>query len=80
MDLYGTLKELHAERERILELIHAIEEVAGYYTPAAREKPARRRGRKSMGAAEREQVSERMKKYWALRRAEQEREDLAATG
>ena len=81
MDLNRTIQELHAERKRIIELIHAVEEVRGYYASRpTQEKTVRRRGRKSMAAAERRQVSERMKNYWAMRRRAQEEQSWAATG
>lgn len=81
MDLSRTIQELHAERKRIVELISAVEEVQRYYTSLPRQKEiVRGRGRKSMGAAERQRVSERMKKYWAGRRAAREGQSWAATG
>jgi hypothetical protein len=81
LDLTRTIQELHAERKRIIDLIHAVEEVRGYYTSRpAQGETVRRRGRKSMAAEERRQVSERMKKYWAIRRALQEEQSWAATG
>jgi hypothetical protein len=81
LDLSRTIQELHAERKRIIDLIRAVEQVRGYYAsrPAPRES-VRRRGRKSMDVAERLQVSERMKKYWAMRRSTEEQQDWAATG
>jgi hypothetical protein len=81
LDLSKTIQELHAERDRLVGLIRAVEEVQQYYTSLPRrEEKVSRRGRKSMGAAERRQVSERMKKYWALRREAEEGQELAATG
>ena len=69
MNLSRAIQELHAERKRIVELIQAVEAVQEHYTSQpTREKRVRRRGRKSMGQAERQQVSERMKRYWAARR------------
>jgi hypothetical protein len=81
LDLARTIQELHAERKRIIDLIHAVEAMRGYYTARpTREETVRRRGRKSMGAAERRQVSERMKKYWAMRRAAGKEQSWAASG
>jgi hypothetical protein len=67
MDLQRTLQELYAEREKLERAIASLEELqrTGSVPPAA--PGGKRRGRKSMGAAEREQVSARMKKYWASR-------------
>jgi hypothetical protein len=72
MDLYRIIRELVTERDRVMQLIRSLEEHSG----AARSGPrtmAKRRGRKSMDRAAREQVSERMKRYWETRRAEQKR-------
>ena len=67
MDLTGALKTLYAERDRLVSVIAQLEALAGSSDGRA---PARRstRGRKSMGAAERREVSERMRRYWANRR------------
>jgi hypothetical protein len=64
MDLNKAIRDLHAELEALNELIAALEEFESTGTLPA----PRRRGRKSMGAQERKDVSERMKKYWAARR------------
>ncbi len=69
MDLYKAIQELYAEKEKLERVIASLEELqrtaAG--VPAI-PKPGKRRGRKSMTAKERREVSERMKKYWASRR------------
>ena len=67
MDLRRALGELYAQRERLLTAIAKLEALADSNREGG---PARRsnRGRKSMGAAERREVSERMRKYWATRR------------
>lgn len=69
MDLYKAIQDLYAEKEKLERVIASLEELqrtAGSL-PAP---PAggKRRGRKSMSPKEREEVSERMKKYWAGRR------------
>ena len=70
MDLTKTIQDLYAEKERLERVIASLEELQR--TAAANPVPApgrsKRRGRKSMGADERQEVSERMKKYWASRR------------
>jgi len=69
MDLYKAIQDLYAEKEKLERVIASLEELqrtAG--TLPAVPKPARRRGRKSMDSAERQEVSERMRKYWASRR------------
>ena len=65
------LEFLYAEREKLERVITALEDLqrsgGGIIPDFLRIKS--RRGRKSMGAEERQDVSERMKKYWASRRA-----------
>ncbi len=60
MDLKEILKQLYAERKRVDRIIQRLE--------ALEESSGSRRGRKSMSAEERRQVSERMRRYWAERR------------
>jgi hypothetical protein len=73
MDLRSILRDLYAEKKRLDKAIALLEEVHDSHStqsPAAstdttQTPPVRRRGRKSMGNAEREQVSKRMKAYWS---------------
>jgi hypothetical protein len=67
MDLDWIIGELLEERKRLDRLIQALEEPGR--TRGSGQKPKGRRGRKSMDGAARREVSERMKKYWAKRRA-----------
>jgi hypothetical protein len=69
MDLYKAIQELYAEKEKLERVIASLEELqrAAGRVPAASH-GGKRRGRKSMNARERQEVSERMKKYWANRR------------
>jgi hypothetical protein len=63
-DIEKALKELRRDLERITRTITIMEGLSG--------RPPRsgaQRGRKSMGADERMEVSERMKRYWASQRA-----------
>ena len=74
MDLRNTIRELYEEKQRIEEAIASLEELLVTKSDAALLKleslqGKRRRGRKSMPADERREVSDRMKKYWAQRRA-----------
>jgi hypothetical protein len=72
MDLFKAIQELYAEKEKLERVIASLEELqrtAG--TLPVLPKIAKRRGRKSMTARERREVSERMKKYWAGRRQDQ---------
>lgn len=72
MDLYKAIQDLYAEKEKLERVIASLEELqraAGGGIPP-QPSSGKRRGRKSMGAEERQEVSERMKKYWAKRRVE----------
>ena len=69
MDLFKTIQELYAEKEKLERVIASLEELqrtAGGAPILPR--GGKRRGRKSMSAKERLEVSERMKRYWANRR------------
>ncbi len=69
MDLYKIIRELVQERDRLERLIQSLEEVSNTSRIVARP-PGKRRGRKSMDSGARAEVSQRMKKYWAQRRAQ----------
>jgi hypothetical protein len=69
MDLYKAIQELYAEKEKLERVIASLEELqrtSGELPQVL--KPGRRRGRKSMSQTERQEVSERMKRYWQSRR------------
>ena len=72
MNLYKAIKHLNVQKEKLERVIASLEELqrSGGDASGAAVAPsaAKRRGRKSMGSAEREEVSKRMKKYWASRR------------
>lgn len=66
MNIHQAIKELLAEKER---LDRAIAHLEGMQKQRGDETPAKkRRGRKTMDAQARRQVSERMKRYWEARR------------
>ncbi len=67
MDLNPPIRYLREQHAKLVAAIERLEELAGS-TNGSAPAPRSRRGRKSMGAAERREVSERMKKYWASRR------------
>jgi hypothetical protein len=70
MDIIKALRELHAERKRLNILIASLEaQVASGRKRDVAKRPGRR-GRKSMSAAERREVSKRMTLYWEARRAQ----------
>jgi hypothetical protein len=64
MDVNKALRELHEEKRRLDITIAALEARLG-----SGSRTRGRRGRKSMSAAERLEVSKRMSKYWEARRA-----------
>ena len=79
MDLYKAIQDLYAEKEKLERVIASLEELqrtAGALP--ALPKPVKRRGRKSMNSSERQEVSERMRKYWASRRHSKETEPTSA--
>jgi len=67
MDLYKTIGELRARRDQLERIITQLEELHSSNHDGSRTAMPRRRGRKSMGAKERAEVSRRMKNYWANR-------------
>ena len=69
MDLYKAIQDLYAEKEKLERVIASLEDLqraGGSVTEPP--KATKRRGRKSMSATERREVSERMRNYWASRR------------
>jgi hypothetical protein len=68
MDPAKLLNDLRAEREKIDRAIASLEAIFESEGKPLPSPPAERRGRKSMDQAERQQVSERMKRYWEKRR------------
>jgi hypothetical protein len=70
MDLYKAIQDLYAEKEKLERVIASLEELQRTAGSVAIPpiKPTKRRGRKSMSSEERQEVSERMRKYWASRR------------
>ena len=63
MDLNQIITDLRARRDRLAEVIAQLKSVNGN-----RVQISSRRGRKSIGEAERREVSVRMKHYWVSRR------------
>lgn len=83
MDLYRIIRELVLERDRLQRIIDSLEEMK----PNGKVQPrpeGKRPGRKSMDTAAREEVSDRMKRYWAQRKAQRgpnsKRQDFDANG
>jgi hypothetical protein len=70
IDLYKTIQDLYAEKEKLQRVIASLIDLqsgVGGDIPLM-PKSGMRRGRKSMSDEERQMVSVRMKKYWAVRR------------
>ncbi|PWU12016.1 MAG: hypothetical protein C5B51_01685 [Terriglobia bacterium] len=79
MDLRQTLKTLYAERQQLQRTIAALEQLDGSAgTRRGASDNPKKRGRKFMGSAERKQVGERMKRYWAEWRRRQQPKDAAS--
>jgi hypothetical protein len=79
MDLYKAIQDLYAEKEKLERVIASLEELqrtAGSFPELP--KSIKRRGRKSMNPSERQEVSERMRKYWASRRQSKQEEPSGA--
>ena len=72
MDLKKAIQDLHIEKEKLERAIAVLEDLqrTDGSMPSSR-LGGERRGRKSMGAKERQEVSARMKRYWASRRKRQ---------
>ena len=64
MDYWAALRELYVEKQRFDKAIATLEALANTEEADA----VSRRGRRHMPEAEREQVSERMRRYWEARR------------
>jgi hypothetical protein len=67
IDLRNVLKDLYTERKRLEHVITALETLQHGSAAGLPPQKKTNRGRKSMGAEERRQVSGRMRKYWAAR-------------
>lgn len=71
MDLYRTIQDLYAEKDKLERVIDSLEELhrTSGILPAM-PAGAKKRGRKSMGQKERGEVALRMSLYWAHRRGD----------
>jgi len=77
MDLSKTIAELYEERTRLDRVIASLEQLGDDPFPVS--VVASRRGRKFMSPQERREVSERMRRYWAGRKAAEEPQPMAMT-
>jgi len=69
MDLQQTIHQLEIQKQKIEFVISELEQLQNG-NDSGSVVMENRRGRKSMGSEERRQVSERMRRYWANRRAQ----------
>lgn len=72
MDLSKIIAELRQEKSRLDRVIASLEQLGVDSFPVPISAP--RRGRKFMNPEERREVSERMRRYWAERKAEEQRQ------
>jgi len=70
MDLSDAIQKLYAEKESLVRAISALEALQQDAKMGSAAVRRSRRGRKSMDSEERQEVSLRMKKYWASRRVQ----------
>jgi hypothetical protein len=66
MDVHKLIAKLNAELKALNRVIGCLEQLPGGNPGIMATR--KHRGRKSMGAEERREVSERMRKYWTKRR------------
>lgn len=78
MDLRKTIAELYEEKTRLDKVIASLEQLA--LEPSVIPVSIHRRGRKFMSPQERRKVSERMRRYWATRKATQHEAAARAMG
>ena len=69
MDLYKAIRELYAEKLKLDQVISSLEQLQQSAVALEEFPEVKRRGRKSMNPQERREVSDRMRRYWANRRA-----------
>ena len=69
MELVDLLKQLRQRRQQCVEAIELLQDLQGINAHVPVKPLTARKGRKSMGPEERQEVSLRMKRYWESRRA-----------
>ena len=68
MNVADIIRDLRARKEKLEQCIAALEDLQSAQGAPGGLPRAGRSGRKSMGEQERQEVSARMKRYWASRR------------
>jgi len=69
VDIFKAIRELHEEKDRLDKIIARLEQLKAAEEVRKTLPILSRRGRKHMPEDERKIVSERMRNYWAKRRA-----------
>lgn len=69
VNINRVIRDLYEEKKRLDQVIASLEEMQRNASAKQDQTPRKKRGRKSMDDQARQEVSERMKKYWATRRA-----------
>jgi hypothetical protein len=72
MDLLKIIHDLRQERDKLMAIISSLEQLEGTGLSSGSQHLATRRGRRSMDAEGRLEVSRRMKLYWENRRKQGE--------
>jgi len=72
MDLDKVIARLQSERAKLDEIIGSLEELKRSGADVPKQVIKKRRGRKFMNEQDRQEVSERMKRYWAARRKQKD--------
>lgn len=82
MDVFKMIEQLREERDNLDVVIAHLQSIsqrrAAGPSPKTASRTGKRRGRKSMSPEERSVVAERMKIYWAQKRAEEKKVKGAA--
>ena len=68
MDLYKAIRDLYEQKKRLDLVIASLEELERREAAVRAAASQKRRGRPKMDDAARQEVSRRMKKYWAKQR------------
>jgi hypothetical protein len=73
MNINKAIRDLYEEKKRLDRVIASLEEMQRNAAAQPATAPEKKRGRKSMNAQARQEVSERMKRYWEARRRNQDK-------
>jgi hypothetical protein len=71
MNINKAIRELHEEKKRLDHVIASLEEMQRNAAAQGVAVIEKKRGRKSMDREARQEVSERMKRYWDARRKQE---------